>query len=98
MKQDVFKKVNLENARNNKKQAQRAGYKLKSGAQDVDDEHLVEDSGDDKTYQPQILKQSKLTFVSNDMDVNTHPYQGPGESSSMLNKNLTTPSQSLPKQ
>lgn len=36
--------------------------------------------------------------MSNDKDINTHQYQGPGENSSMLNKNLTTPSQSLPKQ
>lgn len=58
LKQDVFKKVNLENARN-KKQSLRVGPKQSSanaGAADIEDEQRIEDSGEDKTYQPQILK------------------------------------------
>ena len=54
---------------------------------------------DDKTAQPHIYQQSKISFVSNDQNIKSHKYQGPGntgKNSSRLNKNLTTPTDTIP--
>ena len=41
----------------------------------ADDKLIIEDAGlagDDKTVQPRTLNEDKLTFISQDKDINTH--------------------------